>query len=175
LKEEEISAKLKDFMRLLAQPVTVVTTETGGRRIGITVSTFNSVSMKPPLICIIISKSAPSHDDLIRRKSFVVNLLSVGQEFLAERFAGMHGVEDKFDGISIESDSRGLPKLSGCAGYLYCGIYNSYSAGDHTIILAMPYEIDIRGKSDPLIFFGRQFFRVVDKSVILLPSDYMVG
>ena len=168
-----LEPQLKKFMRLVAQPVSIVTTKQDDKLVGITVSSFTSISMKPPIVMISVSSSAPSLPLIIARERFIVNLLSKGQEFLAERFSGVHNVKEKFELINYSLNSRGLPVLSEAAAYMDCDLLTKYEAGDHLIILGRPVEINFSGKSEPLVYYAQQYCSVVNKSVLVLPEDYM--
>jgi 3-hydroxy-9,10-secoandrosta-1,3,5(10)-triene-9,17-dione monooxygenase reductase component len=173
--QQDIATKLKRFMRLVAQPVTVVTTKEEDKLIGLTLSSFTSISIKPPIVMICVSSTAPSLPMLLKREKFVVNLLSKGQQFLAERFSGIHNVKEKFDKIDYALNNRGLPVLSEAAAYIDCDFLTKYEAGDHIIILGSPVNISFPGKSDPLVYYAQQYCSVVNNSVLVLPEDYMIG
>ena len=170
--EPAIVAELKKFLRMIPQPVTVITTIHNGTLAGITVSSFTSISMNPPVVMVSLSKTAPSHDAFVSGGKFVVNLLNSGQDFLAERFAGMHKIADKFHEVKLDFNQRGLPVLEDCAANIDCDVSKTVSAGDHTIILGTPVSINIKKRSEPLVYYNQQFSRVANKGALVLPEDY---
>jgi len=171
--EESLSSELKKFMRLIPQPVTIITTIHNSKLVGITMSSFTSISMTPPVVLASLSKTAPSYTALMSKGKFVVNLLNKGQDFLGERFAGMHKIPDKFHDVKVNYNERGLPVLADSAANIDCDISKSIDAGDHTVILATPVSINIKKKSEPLVYYNQQFCHVVNKGTLVLPEDYV--
>ena len=143
-----------------ASGVTVVTTKDADERLhGITVSAFSSVSLEPPLVLICVEKSAGSHDALIESKSFVVNILSLSQAAISERFATQ--LHDKFNGVEFESGIDGIPVLAGCLVNLECRLQNSCDGGDHTIFIGEVENVSIMDGS-PLVYFHGNYRVLTD-------------
>ena len=139
--------------------VTVVTTkDADGTFHGITVSAFCSVSLEPPLILICVEKTAGSHFALERSEAFVVNVLSVSQAGLSERFASM--LPDKFDNVEFRPGIDGIPVLTGCIVNMDCRLTISYDGGDHTIFVGEVEKSQVH-EGDPLVYF-RSEYRAVD-------------
>ena len=115
--------------------VTVVATRDGdGQPLGLTVNSFTSVSLDPPLVLICINRHANSHDPLLQAGGFTVSILSGAQEDIAARFATRPS-EGRFEGIEWRPAPSGNPVLAGCAAWLDCSIHEIVTAGDHTIVL----------------------------------------
>jgi flavin reductase (DIM6/NTAB) family NADH-FMN oxidoreductase RutF len=152
--------KLAAFRRALscfATGVTVVTTlDSEGQRVGITVSSFNSVSLDPPLVLWSIGKDSLSYDAFVNAKSFVVNVLSVRQSELSNRFAAK-GV-DKFDGLDCRSGIGGAPILPDVAACFECSTEHLYAGGDHTIIVGRVEKFADR-EVDPLIIHRSSYLQ----------------
>jgi 3-hydroxy-9,10-secoandrosta-1,3,5(10)-triene-9,17-dione monooxygenase reductase component len=170
--DDAIVADLKKFMRYIPQPVTILTTVQDGKLSGITVSAFTSISMNPPLVLVGLSKTAPSHGAIVAKGRFVVNLLDSGQDFLGERFAGLHKVDDKFHDVPVSFNKRGMPFLVDCAANIDCDVSETIETGDHSLILAAPVSISIKKKADPLVYYNQQFCHVAYKGTLVLPEDY---
>jgi flavin reductase ActVB len=144
---DEFRAALSRF----ASGVTVVTTiDASGRRHGITVSSFCSVSLEPPLVLICIEKATASHYAFGESLSFVVNVLRLGQEALSEKFASQ--ADDKFDGVEFTSSASGIPILAGCLATLECSIEKVLDGGDHSIFLAEVRSARV-SEGEPLLYF----------------------
>ena len=149
---------LKDVMRTFPQGVTVVTAEGDDGPRGITVSSFTSVSVAPPLVLICILKEARAHD-AIRKGRFVVNVLAEGQGAVSVHFASPKlSSEEQFDGY-------GFPQLEGCLGYLHCNVVDQSSQGTHTVFFGAVDQIELGAKSGsgsvelkPLVFCSRQYW-----------------
>jgi flavin reductase (DIM6/NTAB) family NADH-FMN oxidoreductase RutF len=133
--------------------VTVVTTrDAQGAPMGLTVNSFTSVSLEPPLVLICIGRSTGSHDRLIASGSFAVSMLSEAQGEIARRFARQPS-EGRFEGVGWWPTPSGNPVLEGATAWLDCSIEEVMQAGDHTIILGRAQSC---GSSDtPALLFHR--------------------
>src|SRR4051812_29512719 len=87
------AAAFKRGMRHLAASVTLITTRYRELRGGLTATAVCSVSAEPPQLLICVNKTASAHDPIAQAGFFCVNILSPGHRKIAERFAGMDGVE----------------------------------------------------------------------------------
>jgi len=154
---EEIQEGLKSFMRLYPQGVTIVTAIHDGRPVGLTVSAFIPVSLEPPLVLFSIDKSSYMHGALSSSRVVAVNLLAHDQSWLSDRFAGRHGVEDKFSGIGYRLGSLGAPILEGVIGYLECRAWRSYDGGDHTLFVCEVVKTEIMRDEKPLVYYRRGY------------------
>jgi flavin reductase (DIM6/NTAB) family NADH-FMN oxidoreductase RutF len=132
--------------------VTVVTTNDGdGRPHGMTVSSFCSVSLEPPLILVCIDRTASMHDLLTRTDAFVVNILSGDQEVLSRRFADV-GIEARFDGVSWSPSSAG-PLIDGVHATLECRSVARHPGGDHTILIGEVVGGSTASRGSPLLYY----------------------
>jgi flavin reductase (DIM6/NTAB) family NADH-FMN oxidoreductase RutF len=151
---------LRTVMRVFPQGVAVVTAtaEEEGPR-GITVSSFISVSLEPPLVLISIAHTAQAHDALDRAGAYAVNLLAEDQGALADHFAqsGMSS-EEQFSGISHKRSALGSPVIEDCLGYLDCKVVKKLAEGDHTFFIGRVEEGEVRREGRPLVFFARGYW-----------------
>ena len=161
-KQDELKEKLKSYMRMFPQGVTVVTTMLNGIPGGITVSAFTSISLNPPLIMISISKDSAFHDVLMKTKIFAVNLLGKDHKEISERFAGKYG-ENKFGNVKYKIGKLGVPLLEDALATLECNIWNTYDGGDHTIIVGEVTEINFNKQDLPLIYYNRKYTTLVNE------------
>lgn len=132
-----------------ATGVAVVTFDGEEGRHGITVNSFTSVSMEPPLVLASIAKTTRSHDQL-RDHPFTVNILGAEQEALARNFAGKPESEPPW----VEGEIA--PRLSGVLAFLTCMPWAAYDGGDHTLYLGEVKEFDYRS-GDALGFVNSRF------------------
>lgn len=148
------------FRNTLAQwasGVTVVTTVHGGRRYGMTASSFSSVSLEPPLILICVGKAAFTHDLLIETGTFGVNLLSATQLAVGKRFAEKHGdYIDRFIDLDFTTGTTGSPLLADTLAWLECKTLQTVDAGDHTIFIGEVLDSKING-GEPLLYVNRMW------------------
>lgn len=152
------------FRRALGQfatGVTVITTRAAdGQLIGITASSFNSVSLTPPLILWSLASSAGSMPVFRGNTHYVVNVLATSQLALCQRFATLKG--DRFAGVPHTLSERGTPILDGALAWFECHNRSRYEEGDHIIFVG---EVERCGflsddaQSMPLIFHGGGFHK----------------
>ena len=126
-------AGFKLAMSHFASGVTVVTTEHEGRLYGMTVASFASLSLQPPLVLVCIEKSVKTHEAIAGSKKFAVNILAEGQGEVSNRFASR--AEDKFAGLDVSRGTLGVPLLPGALTTLECRLYDQLPGGDHSIFI----------------------------------------
>ncbi len=158
--QSHVTEVIKRFMRAYPQGVNIATTSYNNKLWGLTVSSFTSISLDPPLIMVSISKGTKSHDAFIESDNLAVNLLSVGQEALAEAFAGKVPQEKRFELVEYRIGKSGAPILNAACGYLDCKKWRVYEAGDHSIILGEVIDGDVSGVPYPLVYYNRKYTTV---------------
>ena len=147
-------ARFRQAMGHFASGVTVVTTEHKGELYGMTVSSFSSLSLKPPLILICIDKSVPSHDVFRDASYFVVNILEKHQEHLSRRFATT--TNDKFKGVAWHGGQLGLPVLDNTLAVIECRQHAALDGGDHTIFVGEVLNAEVH-EGAPLLYYRRGY------------------
>lgn len=144
----------RDFRSALGQfptGVTVITTLKGdGEPIGCTASSFNSVSLDPPLVLWSVDKKAFSAEIFEQAEHFAVNVLSEQQMPISNKFAGRG--EDKFKDVKYKSGEGGAPILEECAAHFECKTWNVHDGGDHLIIIGEVVRYNHTATEAPLIF-----------------------
>jgi flavin reductase (DIM6/NTAB) family NADH-FMN oxidoreductase RutF len=160
MSNDDYEIDLAEFRRALscfATGVAVVTTlGERGDKIGMTISSFNSVSLEPPLVLWSIARNAYSHEAFTTAEYFAVNVLAMHQKDLSSRFA--RSGADKFDGLDCREGIHGVPILPEYAACFECGTEHIYAGGDHTIIVGRVLRFEDL-ESDPLIFYRGRFLR----------------
>lgn len=148
----------RDYRRALGQfatGVTVVTTRAvDGRKVGVTVNSFSSVSLDPPLVLWSLSRDAPSFSDFTHAPHFAINILESAQHHLSRQFSTP--LPDKFSGVEHEESSDGLPLLKGVIAQFICRKVRQYDGGDH-IILVGEVEHYNYGVGEPLVFHSGRY------------------
>ena len=147
-------ARFRQAMGYFPSGVTVVTTEHEGALYGMTVSSFSSLSLRPPLILICIDKQVPTHDVLKQAGQFVVNILDKRQEHLSRRFATTF--DDKFKGVAWHSGTLGLPVLDRVLAVIECRQHTQFDAGDHTIFVGEVIDASV-DEGAPLLYYRRGY------------------
>jgi flavin reductase (DIM6/NTAB) family NADH-FMN oxidoreductase RutF len=132
--------------------VTVVTARpAAGRSVGVTINSFSSVSLEPPLVLWCLSQTAPSKPSFLSASHFAIHVLAQGQEHVSRRFCAR--LEDRFDGLSVAAGLGDAPLLDGVAARFECALRETYTVGDHTIFIG---EIQryTHAELPPLVFCG---------------------
>jgi 4-nitrophenol 2-monooxygenase / 4-nitrocatechol 4-monooxygenase, reductase component len=143
-------AQFKLAMSHFASGVTIVTTEHDGKPYGLTVASFASLSLHPPLVLVCIEKSVKSHDALSASKKFGVSILAAEQIEISNRFASK--LDDKFAGIATARGDLGVPLIDGALCALECRIREQLPGGDHTIFIGEVVNAEVR-EGAPLVYF----------------------
>jgi flavin reductase (DIM6/NTAB) family NADH-FMN oxidoreductase RutF len=147
--------ELRDALGAFATGVTVVTAlAPDGRYIGLTVSSFNTVSLDPPLIVWSLSLGSPNLEAFRSARHYAVNVLALDQAWLSQRFALPNG--DKFGGLELGIGLGGVPLLPGCCGYFECRNEVQHPGGDHAIFIGRVERFN-RVAKEPLVFQGGRY------------------
>ncbi|MGF1592895.1 MAG: flavin reductase family protein [Kiloniellaceae bacterium] len=146
-----------------ATGVTVVTArDPSGVNQGITINSFSSVSLEPPLILFCLDREAFSFDSFCKAERFAVNVLGAGQHELSVRFST--AATDKWEGVGYDLWTGDLPVLQGCLANMGCRHEHLYEGGDHVIIVGRVERLQVAGEGDPLIYF-QSGYRTIGPSV----------
>jgi flavin reductase (DIM6/NTAB) family NADH-FMN oxidoreductase RutF len=143
-----------------ATGVTVVSgTDAAGAPIGLTISSFNSVSLNPPLVLWSLSRTSASLPAFMRCQRYVINVLAADQLALAERFARGSTPErfaDRWNGVKFTEGMGGAPLLDGASAVFECFNRSRYEEGDHVIMVG---QVEHCGHSGalPLVFHAGGF------------------
>ena len=149
----------RDALGMFATGVTVVTAAgDSGEPVGLTVSSFNSVSLDPPLVLFSIDREALSLAALRRAPGYAVSVLSADQIELSRRFASAGA--DKWTGLDLEFGFGGAPLIPGAIAAFECRPYATHEGGDHEIFVGQVVGHRIAPFAAPLVFFGGQYRRL---------------
>lgn len=135
------AAEFRAACGLFPSGVTIVTRRSKeGGVYGMTVSSFTSVSLHPPLILVCINKRAGLVVDARHPERFAVNILSEGQQELAVRFSALPD-HLRFEGLKWTEGWGGVPLIEGTVASMACTTENAVEAGDHIILVGRVEEI----------------------------------
>jgi flavin reductase (DIM6/NTAB) family NADH-FMN oxidoreductase RutF len=150
--------RLRATMRQWATGVTVVTTQAGDRRAGMTVSSFTSVALEPPTVLVCLNKSTYAHDLVRESGVYAISMLAAGQEALSNRFAGFDpSITDRFEGLELTAAETGSPLLPGAAAWLDCQVRSTVDTGTHTIFIAEVVYAQVDAEAAPLVYHNRGY------------------
>jgi flavin reductase (DIM6/NTAB) family NADH-FMN oxidoreductase RutF len=125
-----------------------------GRPHGLTVNSFTSVSLCPPLILICLAHTIRMIEPFRRCKYFGITVLSEDQRFLSDRFA--RPSEDRFEGLDWRPGQTGAPVFGGALAIIECALRDRLTAGDHDIFVGEVVSAHWH-HGEPLIYFGSQY------------------
>ena len=149
--QEDGAASLREVMGSYPTGVTIVAAcDADGDPYGLTVNSFTSVSLDPPLVLVCIGHSSTSHDRLLASSGFCVNVLAADQSVLAARFA-REPSQGRFDGVTWAPGDSGHPIISGSLAWLDCVVHEVLRGGDHSILVGRVVASALND-GEPLIF-----------------------
>lgn len=145
----------RSVMGHFATGVTVVTLNCDGVDHGMTVNSFASVSLDPPLVLFNADEGTNTHDMIPQAESFAVNILTQKQKWLSNRFAGEHHeMDDPFEDVPLFRAATGAPVLEDTLAYIDCTLEESYPGGDHTIYIGHVEDLGLQqSEENPLTFY----------------------
>lgn len=160
-----MSVTSDEFRRALgnfASGVTVVTSATAeGRPLGVTVASFASLSLDPPLVLICLDNRISMCEHLRQADRFAVNILAEDQAHVSNQFASR--VDDRFAGVDHRPGVTGSPVLTAALASIECRVVERCPGGDHTIFLGHVEATEVRDER-PLIYFRSRYGRLADET-----------
>jgi flavin reductase (DIM6/NTAB) family NADH-FMN oxidoreductase RutF len=155
--------QFKKALSCWASGVSVVATRDGGLVYGLTVSSFTSLSLHPPLILCCLN-SANRMPSMIRgANGFTVSILAAHQAQASSHFAS-RGREPApaFTDIAGGTAASGRPYVAGSAAWFDCELHHAFVEGDHIIVIGRVIEILADPELDPLVYYQRAYRTVRD-------------
>lgn len=143
--------QMRDALGLFATGVTVVTSNTMEGPMGITVNSFTSVSMDPPLILWCPAKSSNRHDAMASANRFALHIMSEEQDAITMGFVQSH---DAFGTFAPEVSDHGVPLIPNCPARFECHIRDRIDAGDHTVIIGHVDRVTTNASTPRLFLSG---------------------
>lgn len=142
---------------MFATGVTIVTARNpDGTLTGLTASSFNSVSLAPPLVLWSLARKAASLPALAAGSHYAINVLAASQKALAERFA-TRGV-DRWQGVVHTPGVSGAPLLEGAVATFECFNRSRHEEGDHVIFVGEVERCTHHAGVPPLLYHGGRFY-----------------
>lgn len=166
------SSEFKRAMSQFASGVTVVTTRHGQTPIGVTASSFTSLSLEPPLVLVSLNKKLFTHNVIAESGVFAVNVLSAQQLEIGMRFAGMRPeITDRFAGLTTQTAVTGCPLLPDSLAWVDCTVWAMYDGGDHTIFVGEVKDLSVSDLDMPLLYHNRLWRRSESLQVPTVPLE----
>jgi len=154
--------QLRRAMRAWTTGVTIVTASYQGERYGMTVNSFTSISLEPPLISVSLKKLTHTHELVEKSGEFALTILSANQGDISDRFAGkIPDITDRFEGVETEKLIIDAPLIKGGTGYFNCRVVNTIPIGENTLFFAEVIAARGEGEDEPLVYHNRVFWKLV--------------
>ncbi|GAC67196.1 flavin reductase family protein [Gordonia soli] len=154
-----IAGSFREALSHFCSGVVVITAEDAdGEPTGMTVGSFTSISLDPPLVGFFAGSSSTTLPRVLATGRFSVNVLAEGQDLLARSFA--RSGTDKFAGVSWTRSANGAPRLDGAHAWIDCDIDDHRVIGDHELVVGRVSALIVPAPTDPLVFH-RSMFRTL--------------
>lgn len=129
-----------------------------GERLGLTLNSFSSLSLDPPLLLVSLGHFLRSHDQLIAARGFGLSILAEDQVEISQRFASREGLKWR-DFPAVQGRLGGLTVPSAMASF-DCAVERSVPAGDHTILIGRVLDCTTHETARPLLYFRGRYDRI---------------
>lgn len=143
--------ELRHAFGRFATGIAIITTlDEDGKPYGLTINSFVSVSMAPPMISWNVIRGSTAHQKITRAGRFVVNVLANHQRDVAQQMTGP--IEHRFASVPYHDSSSGLPIISDTLATFECDTHSMIAAGDHDIVLGTVRQFEHR-EGSPLVYW----------------------
>lgn len=150
----------RDVLGWFATGVAVVTARlANGGAIGVTVNSFTSVSLDPPMVLFCLGNQARALSAFQEAGAFAVNILAAGQQDWAIRFAT---VPEDWRGVPTVSWVTGAPIIVGCVAALDCALHAEHDGGDHRILVGHVVRLNCEAAGTPLVYHRGGYAALAD-------------
>jgi flavin reductase (DIM6/NTAB) family NADH-FMN oxidoreductase RutF len=152
-----IAADFKDALASWASGVSIVSTRAGGLVYGLTVSSFASLSMEPPLVLVCIGNKNRLPAMIRESSAFAISLLAKDQGEASAALARSGREPGVTLDVPEERCSNDLPVVSGAVAHLACELHSELVVGDHTIVVGRVVEAVASPDREPLLYYRRRY------------------
>ena len=159
---------LREAMRFWGSGVAIAAAAHQGIRHGMTVSSFTSLSLDPPLVMVSLEQTARTHQIVTDSQAFGLTILAAGQEEISNRFAGRETEQqDRFADLDSYTLTTGSPLLTNGLASLDCRVTAAYPVGTHTLFIGEVVAARAsQGKLPlPLLYFNRAYRHLVQLGI----------
>jgi len=153
---------LRQAMRCWTTGVTIVTSKLDEIQHGMTVNSFTSISLAPPVVSVSLADNTRTNNLVRQSGIFAITILEEGQTELADRFAGRGPMSDiheanRFEGVNTFSLLTGAPLISGGLACLDCKVIHSIEIGLTTVFFGEVVAVGNTNADQPMVYFNRLY------------------
>jgi 3-hydroxy-9,10-secoandrosta-1,3,5(10)-triene-9,17-dione monooxygenase reductase component len=151
------AARFRQVLGHFATGVVVIAGLQDRTPVGLTVQSFTSLSLDPPLVSFAVGRNSSTWPKLREAGAFSINMLAEDQEALCRTFATSGA--DKFAGVGWKAGATGSPLLNDVLAWIECRVEVEHDAGDHILVIGRVVDLDIGREGRPLLFYRGGFGR----------------
>jgi 3-hydroxy-9,10-secoandrosta-1,3,5(10)-triene-9,17-dione monooxygenase reductase component len=151
---------LRRAMRAWTTGVAILTAAHDGETYGMTINSFNSISLEPPIVCVTVQNTTHIHRLIEGSQTFGVTILAARQTELAVDFAGRKHARERMDGIQMQTFATGAPILTDGLASLDCRVTQTIPLGRNTLFLAEVAAVQVQSSDHPLIYHDRSYHQI---------------
>jgi flavin reductase (DIM6/NTAB) family NADH-FMN oxidoreductase RutF len=152
------AAGFRKALGCFATGVTVVTAGKGPQAIGITVSSFASVSLEPPLVLWCLNRASHRYQTFTTAENFNISVLAASQQAIAGRLA--EPGQASLAGLELIATESGVPALSGALAVLECARESVHEQGDHAVVVGRVLHFSRNETDQPLLYFRGRYAKL---------------
>lgn len=150
--------QLRRSMRAWTSGIAIVTAFHEGEQHGMTVSSFTSISLEPPIVMVSLQRDSRTYELVSQSNAFAITLLAEDQQEISEIFAGhVPDTEDRLAGIETETLITGAPLIKGGLAYLDCRVSQTIEVGTNTLFLGEVLSARGNGEGNPLVYHNQNY------------------
>jgi len=154
--------ELKESMRCWTTGVAIVSSKYEQEIQGMTVNSFISISIDPPLVAVTLANDTRTKNLVDRSNIFGITILSLGQENISDRFSGrISEGENRFDGVQYFQLNGGVPLISGGLAVFECYVKYKYPMKDSTLFIGEVQKTQ-KNFGSPLLYHNRRYCKIED-------------
>ena len=151
--------EFKNTLKLWASGVSVVTAQSAEGELGMTATSFASVSMDPPQILVCLNETTETGAAILENKKFAVNILTSAQEQVSNQFAGGTSMDERFKNVPWHKGESGVPVLDESLAIMECTVVHQFKAGTHWVVIG-EIQYNQCNTAEPLLYFNSAYNKV---------------
>ncbi len=151
--------KLRECFGLFTTGITIASTNFENKSYGMTINSFASVSLEPPLLLFSIANSSSNLEAFLKASNFIINVLSAQQLVLAQEFSRPQN-DKKWQNEKVHFTKLGNMIFENSLGFFECQTHDIIKAGDHHIIIGKIIDLAKLSQARPLLYFGGEFSEI---------------
>lgn len=150
------SRRFRDALGHFATGVAIVTArDDKGAALGLTINSFASVSLDPPLVLWSLDRASDRFPVFMGATRFCVNILGDEHRALSQRLARKG--EGSLEGADLRAGADQLPVLATAIAHFECSVEHRHDGGDHVIFVGRVVDFGHRAHGNPLVYYRGRY------------------